>query len=713
MKDSRWIEMNENGMELVLEVTAIGDVRLLYVGTAAPTDLRELPEKIRSKYRLLEVHASGENQDDHHGSKHTGTLPGKRMLLFNEEDYQNEYGRKMAWHLRDEQAGLIAKCHFQFYDGIPVLRTWTELENSGEAPIGLEYISSLALYGIDREGSWSRDKKMRLHIPHNTWYGEAQWRHYRLPELGLEKVNEFSMKRLSFSSTGTWSSSQFAPMGFIENEETHTGLVWQIEHNGSWHWELSDMADQLYLQVSGPTENENHWWKELEPGENFVSVPVALGAVKGGIQEAIAEITRYRRVIRRANDDNVNLPVIFNDYMNCLFGEPTREALFPLIDAAAAAGCEYYCIDCGWYSDGEWWDGVGTWLPSIKRFPNGIGEVLNYIRRKGMVAGLWLEIEVMGIHCSLADKLPDEWFFIRHGKRVIDHARYQLDFRNPDVRAYANLVIDRLVSEYGVGYIKMDYNINAGIGTEYNADSVGDGLMEHNRAYIRWIDEIFERYPKLVIENCGSGGMRLDYALLSRHSIQSTSDQTDYIKNAVIAAASASLVTPEQAAVWSYPLREGDREEVIMNMVNSMLLRIHQSGHLAEISSERFALVKEAIDYYKQIRSHIATGLPFWPMGLPNFESPWVSFGIRSGGTWLLAVWRMDSLMDSVNVPLPELKGRSFNVKLAYPSEGDVSWTWDAHEGHLRLTIPTSYAARLIEITVEPASDLGSEHRSD
>ena len=39
-----------------------------------------------------------------------------------------------------------------------------------------------------------------------------------------------------------------------------------------------------------------------------------------------------------------------------------------------------------------------------------------------------------------------------------------------------NEVIDRLVSQYGVGYIKMDYNIEPGIGTEYNSDSVGDGL---------------------------------------------------------------------------------------------------------------------------------------------------------------------------------------------------------------------------------------------
>ena len=44
------------------------------------------------------------------------------------------------------------------------------------------------------------------------------------------------------------------------------------------------------------------------------------------------------------------MPIIFNDYMNCLWGNPTTEKEFPLIDAAAETGCEYFVIDCGWYS---------------------------------------------------------------------------------------------------------------------------------------------------------------------------------------------------------------------------------------------------------------------------------------------------------------------------------------------------------------------------
>ncbi|RUT45281.1 alpha-galactosidase [Paenibacillus anaericanus] len=697
---SQNIKILENGIHLQFEVTNERDVRFLHFGAKPYNEVELWDDKRRSKLRLVEVHVSGENHDDHHGPKHTGTLPGKRLKLTEFEDSRNAIGRKLVFHQRDEEVtGLVIRSHFQLYDGIPVIRAWTEVENSGEEAVGLEYVSSFAYTGFSKEGVAERDRKIKLHIPHNTWYGEAQWQSNTLPELGLNTVNEFSMKRLSYSNTGTWSSSQYAPMAFMENTETGDGLIWQIEHNGSWHYEISDMTEVLYLQLSGPTENEHHWWKQLMPGDMFSTVTVAVSAVAGGLQKGIDAMTLYRREIRRANSDNEKLPVIFNDYMNCLFGDPTTEKLIPLIDAAAEVGCEYYCIDCGWYSDGYWWDGVGEWLPSEQRFPGGITEVLDYIRNQGMVPGLWLELEVMGVECKKASEVPDDWFFIRHGKRVIDHSRYQLDYRNPEVRAYANRVIDRLVQEYGVGYIKMDYNINGGIGTELQADSFGDGLLEHNRAYLSWMDGVFARYPELVIENCGSGGMRLDYAMLSRHSIQSSSDQTDYLKNAAIAAASASLVTPEQCAVWSYPLRDAVREEVVMNMINSLLLRIHQSGHLAEISPEGLAYVKEGITYYKSIREHIATGLPFWPNGMPRLEDPWLSYGIREDNRLFLAVWRMDG--EPVNTfPLPEGIGRDVDIKLAYPSNGEVDWYWNRSAGSLSVSIPCRRAARLLEITL-------------
>ena len=94
---------------------------------------------------------------------------------------------------------------------------------------------------------------------------------------------------------------------------------------------------------------------------SFITVPAAFGVQSGEISEASAALTQYRRRIRRPNEDDEKCYVVFNDYMNCLFGDPTEEKEKAIIDIAAALGCEYYCLDAGWYDDGFWWDRVGEW----------------------------------------------------------------------------------------------------------------------------------------------------------------------------------------------------------------------------------------------------------------------------------------------------------------------------------------------------------------
>jgi alpha-galactosidase len=690
------IAFKENEINVVLEITEEKDVRLLHFSSLPFDESTHKHAEQRKRSRLVEIQVTGENQDDHHGMKHTRTNPGFLLEFREHRDYWNEFGRKLEIEL--EKDGLISISHMQFYDGISVARCWTEIKNVSSGDKGIEYISSFALTGIEKEGLQCWSEKCRLHVPHNTWYGELQWKKYSLPQLGLSPMNYVTLKRISFQSQGTWSSSELLPMGCFENMEAGSSLMWQIEHNGSWHWEIGEQAEHLYLQLSGPTENESHWWKKLKPGESFTSVSAAVGTVKGSIEKAVEELTKYRRKIRRKNQDNKKLSVIFNDYANCLDGDPTTEKLLPLIDAAADIGCEIFCIDAGWYSDGEWWDGVGEWLPSKLRFPGGISEPLNYIRSKGMIPGLWLEIEVMGINCVLADKLPEEWFFMRHGKRIIDHGRYQLDFRNKEVVDYASSIMDRLVRDYGAGYIKMDYNINGGIGTEVNADSFGDGLLEHNRAYLQWIDSVFEKYPQLIIENYGSGGMRMDYAMLERFSIQSTSDQSDYKKYAAIAAAAPSAVTPEQCGVWSYPLKNAHKEEVIFNMVNAMLLRIQQSGHITGIDHEGMNLVKEGIAYYKSIRSQIPNSLPIWPLGLPDFNDEWVSMGLQNENKIYLAVWRLNGSKASCSFPLSKLQGKELKIKCSYPQVENCRYLWNKESGVFTVNLSSENSARIFEI---------------
>ncbi|MDK2965044.1 glycoside hydrolase family 36 protein [Lacrimispora sp.] len=711
--NSKIVELKENGIYMVWEVDMQQCLKLLHFSSVPFQRENIKVESLEYGFRFVELGLSGFDRPfERHGNKFIVTAPGYRMKYAGHSDNRNRDGRILKFILWDNETDVYVDSYLQFYDGLSIVRCWQVVRNKGTTAQTLEYISTFNYEGIEKEGLHTRDEKMRLGIPHNSWQRELNWKFCTLPQLGIEQVQPDMIQRSSgmvrISNTGNWSSKEYLPMGYLENIDSGTGMFWQIENNGSWHWEIGDQNGHLYLALGGPNEVYSHWSRTLKPGELFTSVPAAVGVTDAGFEEGMKVLTSYRRRIRRINKDNQTLPVIFNDYMNCLWGKPTAEEEFPLIDAAAEAGCEYFCIDAGWYADGDWWDSVGEWKESKKRFPEGMRRITDYIRSKGMIPGVWLELEVMGIYCHMAEEMSDDCFFIRHGKRVYDRSRFQLDYRNPKVREYADCVIDRIVSEYGVGYIKMDYNIEPGIGTELNADSFGDGLLEHERSYLNWLDQVWKRYPDLVIENCSSGGLRMDYAMLSRYSIQSTSDQDDYRLYATIAANAPTAVTPEQAAVWAYPMNhEGEvgkeelQEETVFNMINSMLLRIHQSGHLAKLDEERKSLVKEGISVYKEIRKDIAQGFPFWPIGLSQFKDEWSSLGIQCDKVWYLAVWRRSGSQSIKTLPVQELKKRSIKVSRVYPAFGREPFEWNSNVGQLTVEFLRENMARLYRLELE------------
>lgn len=677
------IRIEENELYINWRIEDNGEIKLLHF-SAKPFCREDVaPESIPERFPFIGMNLSGFDRPyERHGNGYSVTAPGYRMKYAGHTDREEEQGRLLIIHTVDEQTQVHLFSYLQFYRGLPVVRIWHKAENQGKNAQTLEYLGNFYYEGLEKEGDLPRDEKMQVWIPHNSWQRELNWKRHTFAELGLKQVQPDAVQRSSnlvrVSNTGNWSAKEYLPMGYVENTQAKTGIFWQIEHNGSWHWEIGEQNGHLYLALGGPNETYSHWYKELKPGESFETVPAAVGVTAEGLGDAMGTLTRYRRLIRRKNRDNEKLPVIFNDYMNCLWGSPTEEKEFPMIEAAADAGCEYYCIDAGWYADGDWWDSVGEWDVSRLRFPEGLKKVTDYIRSFGMVPGLWLEPEVMGIHCKKASEVPDDWFFVRHGKRVYDRSRYQLDYRNPEVREYMTGIVDKLVSEYGVGYLKTDYNIEPGIGTETSADSPGDGMLMHERSYLAWLESLWEKYPELVIENCSSGGLRMDYAMLSRCSIQSTSDQDDYLRYAVIAANAPTGAAPEQAAVWAYPMNHEEevaeeelREETIFNMVNAMLLRIHQSGHLASLDGGRKSLVKEGIRVYKSIREEIKAMVPFWPLGLADDEDTWVSMGLKSEEKAYLAVWKRMEGAGEIRLPLEEglPLGESLSTKEEQPSE--------------------------------------------
>lgn len=640
---------------------------LLEQGTCAKlaamgTDCEAIQEVNNADHlRIVDLLSPTRSNYSYHGQKGFCDAPQIPLTYCRHEIIEQEGVIRLD--ILQQGQGLQVITTYLFYPPISAFRCYSTVKNTGQEPILLDGVSSFSfadLYTSDVSDT-DMGKNLLLSYARNTWSEECRWETHSLYELGIRSERNLCYDRVCISNHSGFSSGEYLPMGAVTLKKENKTLLWQIEHNGSWTWEIGNnvagydlpyleknYTQNIYIQLYGPRMEEGHWCRKVNPHESFTTVPAAVCMQEGGLEQALGVLTDYRRCIRPES----HLSAVFNDYMNCMMGDSDEQSLIPLIDTAAELGCEAFVVDCGWYDTGNWQFTFGTFEESRERYPGGLAAIMNRIREKGMIPGIWLELESFGIDNRALQAIPVEWMLQRGGSPVIDSGRVHLDFRNEEVRTNASRIIDRVIKEYGVGYIKMDYNLCSGIGTDYMSDSPGDGLLEHNRNYLDWLDRTREQYPDIIWENCASGGLRMDYAMLSRMELQSTSDQEDYRRTSLIASCCASAVVPEQALVWNYPIRD-DRKEITVNMVNSILFRTNLSGKITRLSTDGRKLLREGIELQKRLRKDIMKSHPMWPLGMNTSDCKWLVYGADCGNVIYLAVWKTHSAEDKIRIPLP------------------------------------------------------------
>jgi alpha-galactosidase len=245
-------------------------------------------------------------------------------------------------------------------------------------------------------------------------------------------------------------------------------------------------------------------------------------------------------------------------------------------------------------------------------------------------------------------------------------------------------------------------------GSRYTESVVGHRLQyrsHQEQADGQWRQLALDRYPSLTVENCASGGLRADYAMLSRAQLQSTSDQRDYLRYPPIAVTAAAALTPEQAAVWAYPQPFFTQDEIGFTMCNALLGRIHLSGRVDLLAPPQRDTVSEAVRIYKAIRADLPLALPFWPLGLPQWTGSRLALGLRAPEATYLVAWRRpadptrpDDDSAAFTVPVRYLQGAAAIPEVLYPGSSDAEVSWDPVGGELAVSLPRAPSACLIRV---------------
>ncbi|MCI8413045.1 MAG: alpha-galactosidase [Clostridia bacterium] len=565
----------------------------------------------------------------------------------------------------ESQDGCVRVCVIQTeYNGL--YTQFCRVVNIGSGRLCIKQIYNffnaidVRLLGAD----YARDAE--LGILRNEWGAEAQLYWLSPHEAGvIRPTGHKTGYAAEISSTTCWSTKRQMPQLYIRDKVT--GHVWCMQHlpNGPYSVEPG-LCDTERVQGScfcigaGTGTSERHGFRVYcEHGETYESCMSVLACA-----DSFDELSRIMTDWRRVNLFTPQpLPLMFNDYMNCLWTRQDEENCKALIDVAHESGAEGYCFDDGWYREiGEHGlTGLGDWVPAKHRFGKlGLGGMIDYIRKKGMTAGLWTELEVCSVMAQ-ASKLPDDCFLQNEGERIFRSNRMYFDFRNKKVREHLLSRIDALYA-LGIRYIKNDYNGHPGSGVDWNGRTPTAGLEAHQRAVNAFYAEVRATYPDLILENCASGAMRSDGATNRNFRLQSVSDCEEYEKMPSVLTGTLLSLLPEQVGVWAYPYPrifwemngdeylsldyvygQADGEQTIFNMVSGMMGAMYLSGKIDRADKENLQLIKQATDLYKRLRSQISRSYPFYPLSpLRVGERGYCAVGLRDGEEGLLAVWRIE-----------------------------------------------------------------------
>ena len=507
----------------------------------------------------------------------------------------------------------------EWTEGVPALRMHSKLINGSSQDVTLELFESFTLGGIGRELDHRDFGRMQLHRFRSQWSSEACHEAASVSEFQLERISHV-VHTERYGQVGTMPVRGFHPFGAVE--DISRGICWgaQIAWSGSWQMEFSlrntQGADVGGLAFGGGLADceKGQWSKVVAAGGEFTTPYAIVTCVKGDFD------TLCDRLVQRIESEldypasEEDLPIIFNEWCTS-WGTPSTESMTALADVVKTLPVKYLVMDAGWYrqAGAEWFSGQGDWLVNKEAFPNGIDEMVKNVRERGLIPGIWFEAEVAG--CSAKAYYENEDCFLkRRGKPLVVGTRRFWDHNKPETREILGTRVINFLKDNNFGYVKIDYNETIGVGCDH-PESIGEGL----RRQVEGSHDFFRRMrkvnPDLVIENCSSGGHRLEMAMMKLTSMSSFSDAHEAVCIPIIAAALHRLIPVRHNQIWAVLRKESDLKRIAYLLTGGMLGRLCLSGDITELSDEQMDLVRKGCDFYLKL-------VPVLKDGISRFCTP-------------------------------------------------------------------------------------------
>ena len=469
---------------------------------------------------------------------------GKSSKLFirdwkfsRERERLDDARRKYTFKYEDLEGKLHVSCECISFKDFPAVEWVVKFENNGEEDTSIiEDIQAL-------DATFRRRGRGEFIL------------HYALGSSATRKdfapVDELINHVLYFSPIGGRSSNTTALPFFNIEAGEGCGVMIGIGWTGQWAATFAkEKPSSLHVRAGMELTH-----LKLHPGEKVRTPRIMLLFWRG--EDYIQGHNLLRRFILahhwpKKDGKPVTLP--FSCCSAPLYNEATEATERNQIDFAShfvEFGVEFLWIDAGWYEFRKSiWDGLGNWFVDRKRFPNGLKPVSDALKKMGMGLILWFEPERV-YQGTWLDREHPEWII-----KLPGNPNGLFNLGNEEARRWLTDYISNMIESEGISVYRHDFNIDP---LPYwravdEPDRQGITEIRYIEGLYAFWDELLRRHPDLIIDNCASGGRRIDLETISRSVILHRTDYQYYEPNGAQSHTyGISLYIPAAAIGSGYP----------------------------------------------------------------------------------------------------------------------------------------------------------------
>ena len=610
--------------------------------------------------------------------------------------------------MTDKKYPVTVKVFYKTYSSCDVIETWTEISHREKKAIRLQRFDSGHL-AFPQGNAWM------MHY-HGDWSAEF----YPTTEPITQGVKTIR------NSDGDRNAHIDAPEIMIsldgkpqENAGKVIGaaLCW----SGNFELRLNTTLNKVHHFFAGISPQASEY--VLEPGETFTTPRLALCMSNEGLGGVSRNFHRWARHEGWLHQGDKTREILLNSWEGVVFNV-NEKGMFQMMEDIKEMGGELFVMDDGWFGDkyqrNDDKSTLGDWMVDRKKLPGGIKPLVDKAKSLGIHFGIWIEPESANTISEFYEKHPD-WVLQEKGRELKQGrggTQVLLDMCNPKVQDFVFKLVDNLMTENpDIAYIKWDANCSLqNYGSTYlPAQKQSHIYIEYHRGLLKTLERIRAKYPRLVIQDCSSGGGRVNYGLLPYFEEFWPSDNNDPFQRVFIQWGTSYFFPSNAMAqhIAHSPYWNTGRTSPIKYRTDvAMSGRLGIELQPANMTPEEREQTKRAISDYKRIRDIVQLG------NLYRLVSPYEEnlssflYTNDSKDRVVLFAHRVKYLYNMV-IPRVRLAGldasknyriKEVNVKINEKPcylDGKVVSGRLLMEAGLNIPLEKDYASRVFELTAE------------